>query len=364
MKSSKITSLQGMRALALASVILYHFLYRWESQHPDVHYPSFFGVGHFGVQIFFMISGFVIHISLQHANSIWDFYLKRVSRLIIPAVILLPLVTIVAKFSLVGEFNQNAKLSNLVPSILLFDPRYLNVIFHTNLSWVTGVLWTLTIEIWFYFVSGLLFFAFGAKKYLGLLCLFAFTATFVDHFTRDSSSGVFGLMQTVLDLTGFPHFWWFVIGVIASLIYKKPTPRMLTTYSAVCLLTMIFTYNGYKDESEGYCVYLAVCFIFLAELTLLFLANRVAIFEKFLGMKFLTVLGDNSYEFYLIHETVGVSLIAYFCSKFHTNFFTFSLFVSFLCGCLLFAIILIRKFVIRGIESRISNLLIQKVKIT
>jgi peptidoglycan/LPS O-acetylase OafA/YrhL len=310
------------------------------------------GVGHFGVQTFFMISGFVIHISLQNASSLRIFFFKRVKRLLIPATVLLPFVAIIARFSPVPEFRQSATFANLLTSMILFDPRYLNEIFGTNLSWITGVLWTLTIEIWFYIVSGFIFFKLSKRFYLQILACFASICTITDHETRFSVSGLAGGLQKILDLTGFPHFWWFVLGVIASSILRARDRGLVVFFLAVSVLTLIFTYNGYKDEKEGYSVFLALAFILASEITILSIALKNSLVDRVLSLRVLKFVGDNSYEMYLVHEVIGISLLAYFYKVFHFNSFAIVLYLFLFCILMIPLLSTIRSSVFSRINKR------------
>lgn len=80
MSSSYRPEIEGLRAFAVFVVIGYHF------------FPSFIPSGYLGVDIFFVISGYVITGSLSNSNKhnksklLIDFYLRRIKR-IAPALI-------------------------------------------------------------------------------------------------------------------------------------------------------------------------------------------------------------------------------------------------------------------------------------
>ena len=92
--------IEGMRAIAVGLVLLYHG------------YGKPFTGGFVGVDVFFVISGFLITSLLLHEQmkdgriSVWRFYARRVRR-ILPASTLTVLATIVATYHLLGFVSGN-----------------------------------------------------------------------------------------------------------------------------------------------------------------------------------------------------------------------------------------------------------------
>ncbi|MEM9963678.1 MAG: acyltransferase, partial [Pseudomonadota bacterium] len=68
--------IDGLRALAVSAVLLHHF------------FPAFFPNGYLGVDVFFVISGFVITGSLWNRERtnlrqfLLEFYVRRIKRLV------------------------------------------------------------------------------------------------------------------------------------------------------------------------------------------------------------------------------------------------------------------------------------------
>lgn len=79
---SRFRELDGLRGLAAVAVVLYHMTSSYDSFFPGAD-PSPVNIwwGMFGVQLFFMISGFVILMSAGRARRPSDFAISRVSRL-------------------------------------------------------------------------------------------------------------------------------------------------------------------------------------------------------------------------------------------------------------------------------------------
>jgi len=81
--NKRIVVLDSFRALAILSAMLYHYTYKYPIYFPDGSYSPLvnFQYGHLGVQLFFLISGFVIFLSIQNIKSTKEFYYKRFVRL-------------------------------------------------------------------------------------------------------------------------------------------------------------------------------------------------------------------------------------------------------------------------------------------
>src|ERR1044072_9360250 len=75
MPSSRIKELDALRGIAALMVVFFHYTF-WRPQA-----KLGFNLGTTGVDLFFMISGFVIFMSLLHINQSKEFVINRISRL-------------------------------------------------------------------------------------------------------------------------------------------------------------------------------------------------------------------------------------------------------------------------------------------
>ena len=82
---NKVAWLNTVRVFASFTVILSH--YAWmdpiKAGSPDFHW-FFAGIGNVGVSLFFAVSGYLASNSLKHSKSIWEFYRRKLIRIIIP----------------------------------------------------------------------------------------------------------------------------------------------------------------------------------------------------------------------------------------------------------------------------------------
>ena len=97
---SRIAVLDGFRALAILSVMFFHYFSRWTpplnsiSIYPYKNSYNFFQYGYLGVQFFFIISGFVIFFTLERTNYLVAFWKKRVIRLV-PSIVCASIITFI-----------------------------------------------------------------------------------------------------------------------------------------------------------------------------------------------------------------------------------------------------------------------------
>ena len=90
--SNRIAILDGFRAIAILSVVLYHYFDRWNDPQFPYFGGSFFHNGALGVPFFFMISGFVIYYTLENTASFKLFWKKRFIRLF-PSLLIASVIT-------------------------------------------------------------------------------------------------------------------------------------------------------------------------------------------------------------------------------------------------------------------------------
>src|SRR5215471_14772595 len=103
MTDKRLDALDGLRGVAILLVMGFHYFYHLESSYYKSHlYPygeTFSGIplfqyGYLGVELFFIISGFVIALTLEKSGSPLEFLLRRFVR-IWPALLFSAIVTFV-----------------------------------------------------------------------------------------------------------------------------------------------------------------------------------------------------------------------------------------------------------------------------
>lgn len=158
------TSLQMLRGIAAFGVVLFHIT---APTQPNAAHP--FGVGAAGVDIFFVLSGFVMwYATSERATHALDFWKARFIR-VAPLYYLYTLV-----FMLMLYINQGFLFG--IPEVLkslLFIP-FNNSLDHQPLP-ILGVGWTLNYEALFYLLFGCSLVLSGKKwRFLAMAAVFAF----------------------------------------------------------------------------------------------------------------------------------------------------------------------------------------------
>lgn len=133
----RLRELDALRGLAALSVCFFHFALDYQGGILSLNY---FKYGSTGVDLFFMISGFVIFMSINSSKSLKDFWFLRFIRLF-PSYWLSMLIALVT-FYIFSNYSMPGKL-NLSGNILMIQP-----VFRTN--YLVGAYWTLYVELCFY----------------------------------------------------------------------------------------------------------------------------------------------------------------------------------------------------------------------
>ena len=157
-----------LRFVAALSVVLFHFTYR--GYHADnlspVEYPALgavFKYGYLGVELFFIISGYVVLMSAQ-GKTLGEFFTSRVMRLYPAYWVACSLTFVVVR--LFGPGIHTPGWSPILDAPVrgyLYNLTMLHNFF--GVANLDGVYWTLTTELVFYFIVALLI-AFGWFKHL------------------------------------------------------------------------------------------------------------------------------------------------------------------------------------------------------
>jgi len=311
-KQNRIVSLDIFRGIAMLLVALYHFTSRLPSYSLNMETPVNIQInfGWIGVYFFFIISGYCIFMTLERAKDIRTFLAKRFSRVypaFLAATILLFIFGLFAPVPIVPEvsYNESAK--------TIFDV-FLNLIFLGELGeWINGSFWSIAVEIKFYLALAAFAFLFGSHKRLVfwfsilslVMMLIWVFATIPLPFSDSIDSR--SLLQFLVIA---PYLCFFAFGILArrlklGLINERWL--FLTTGVAMVIVMSTLSYNPASDILE----YIITITIFLI---LLYLFVRFALGAALPNIPILTPLlakmGLLSYSWYLLHETIGLTIMA------------------------------------------------------
>jgi peptidoglycan/LPS O-acetylase OafA/YrhL len=307
--SGAIHAMRGIAALFvmwshLVGMWLYSNKLQWEPytyfyNNLMLPFHLYHALGHFGVVIFFLISGYIISLASEK-DSCGAFILKRLLR-IFPVLFLAVGVMGVAQVAVsraglpaIPDGHVNT-LRELVGAATLYDQTYLGK------NDVLSVTWTLVIEVLFYAVVALIYPLMSSRPVLSSLALLAFGALVV-AFNDVVPIWVAGLAPS------FVYFPVFVVGRLTYLIHAgRITPPMFV--SLVMLTAIVFVqlhdrlFPGVLftkiDIVRAY-TYLQACLVFWIVLMCGDVRNRVLAF-----------FADISYSLYLLHIPVGYTFLTF-----------------------------------------------------
>lgn len=304
----RLEILDSFRCIAILSVAAFHYMVRWTSPlDPQNHLPQagvFSGIvplqyGWSGVDLFFLISGFVIFMTLERCRSLVDFIARRVARLWPPVLVCGTLTVIV--LSLAGPQDWKPQPLEWISSILLFPPDLLGKALHrTDLSWPDGAYWTLWVEIRFYALLAILYLFWG-KRTFPVLVLTTLLAALL-------ARTVGGLPRSALEFVFFPtSLPFFTLGVCGYYLFVGRN-SLFVICSTVALAALIIFQASFDYLPNGatpmYCV---VANLLVLSLFGLFVTNKLPKGPFILGP--LLLIGRASYSFYLLHQMIGMVII-------------------------------------------------------
>ena len=130
MPERKIGAIDSFRAISIISVLIYHLTNPWVTKYPHKDFfLHIFKYGYLGVNFFFMISGFVICLTLENTPNILVFYRNRFARLF-PAMLLCTILIFIFVHFLddKGQFGDAHKLKNTLPALTFTNPQFRKLI--------------------------------------------------------------------------------------------------------------------------------------------------------------------------------------------------------------------------------------------
>lgn len=148
-KKDRIKFLDGLRGVAIAMVVFFHAYARWpELLVYGAKYAEFpvAKYGWLGVELFFMISGYVIYLTVEKCKSMGEFMGRRWLRLF-PAMLVVSFLV----YATAGFFNQRPAgipgFRDLIPGLLFIEPLWLAKIFGGPQGVLEAAFWSLFVEV-------------------------------------------------------------------------------------------------------------------------------------------------------------------------------------------------------------------------
>lgn len=310
-QSGRIGEVDALRGLAALAVVFYHYGQRYVELGTDAylseHFPGQFPMhgqplalvpwGHYGVQLFFMISGFVILMTITKVRSVKEFALLRLTRLY-PAFWVACVLTFAA-VQLTG-LTARSVAPGAAPGViwsaaiknLTMVPQMLGARF------IDGVYWTLHQELMFYLVMGAVLAAGRARQAIwAVAALVALSlcgvGDVVFHTSQHSPE------HPLVNLRWFSLFLCGMVLYDSRERFRWWHAGLLVLCAADILRHCVWKPDFYPDGHRDWEMVIADAVAF----ALLAIATRVR--TPILANPVLVYLGAISYCLYLLHSNIG-----------------------------------------------------------
>jgi peptidoglycan/LPS O-acetylase OafA/YrhL len=242
----------------------------------------FFPSGYKGVDLFFVISGFVLYYRYMSTSAqdepIAVYFVRRVSKIYLLYWTAVGVYLLTARFTVSGNYTVSG---DFWKTLLLWPP-------HRS---IVGISWSLSYELYFYALFGLLLFIKRPpiRQLVAVLILVISTTLTIVNMTTPVLKG------SALNFLLGHNVWEFMLGLTAGYLMKKRVIRGIWPYLLFMagFLTLCFLSLPFRDSASaplyGLCSFVAV-----------YGAACIAVHNKAVS-KVAGVLGRSSYAIYLFH---------------------------------------------------------------
>jgi peptidoglycan/LPS O-acetylase OafA/YrhL len=300
-RSERLPALDLLRFIAAAMVVLFHYTFRGaiDGAYTTAAFPELDGLtryGYLGVNLFFIISGFVILLTVDAGGGRpAHFVASRISRLFPAfwvAVTLTFVITVVADAAFQVSFRDYLSNLGMFPSWL-------------GSPYVDGVYWTLETELYFYLlVTGYLLFLRRRVRIEWLLV--AWLLVILPLVPNELGPTRFRAL-TMADTGPF-----FVAGCIFYRVWREGwTPSRIGILLLSWLYALVITTKGTSNVETNFeaavSPLVASLVVTMAFAVFIGFTLRPSLFR--IGGRRASLLGALTYPLYLIHQNVGYLVI-------------------------------------------------------
>lgn len=296
-RKGRIDFLDGMRGLAIFTVIIYHYFAQihgvarsdYYEAHPLIHYL------YLSVPLFFVISGYVIFLTLDRTKDFTSFIVRRWIRLfpaMLIASIVIPLVALAFPYRLGGV----PSLVDLLPGLTLLGANVISALVGVETDGLEGSFWTVYVEVRFYLMFGVLYFVLGKQRaFYSLLSLSLLLLVLIKVAPMVAGSDALALQSVFGKMLIGYHLPWFLVGMYIYL-YDLREQRWLAALIAANAL-------AYNADGAGEMIATGLL------LLLIYGAFTTTAVQAFFRSRFLMFMGFISYPLYLCHDSIGRGIV-------------------------------------------------------
>jgi peptidoglycan/LPS O-acetylase OafA/YrhL len=301
----RLLALDGLRLIAALMVVLYHYVSSGIAAYWHANPAAVFrglhlltAYGWMGVNLFFLISGFVICMS-SWGRGLGDFFVSRVVRLY-PAY-WIGIVFTTVMLTLLPFDRPRPGLRQILANLTMLQTGI-------GVHDVESVYWTLWKEILFYLLFAIVVWRGVDYHRVVIFCALWTTASVITPLFNNAA------LSSIVDQE---YSMYFIGGVAMYLMYRfRPTlvlwgiviiSLLLAAYSIPDRLKAVAAFSG-ETQSEYVGIGLVVAFFGILLAIALGWTDRIR-------WRWLTTAGALTYPLYLIHGTAGFALINHFSTR-------------------------------------------------
>lgn len=275
MRNVRIKWLDELRGLAALMVVLFHYFTNYDKHYShSFSVPDFLEFGALGVNLFFIISGFVIFMTINRMKDIKAFAISRFSRLY-------PAFWVALFLSFI--FTQFLGPSDRAVGFKTFFLNFSMIQEYLGFAHVDNVYWTLSIELAFYFWMGVLLFTRQVRN----IHYFLIVAVIASFWVND-------LPNIIRQLFIIKYISLFAAGISFYQLSSKSGSK--TTYLVLVLSLVSIFLNYHLINAFIISIFYAVFWLMSGKDD--YSPNRVLVY-----------LGSISYSLYLVHQNIGYGII-------------------------------------------------------
>ena len=343
-----ISALTGLRFFA-AFFILFAHAVDWLAQFQDSRFrENFTFVSMYGMPLFFVLSGFVIHYNYgmlfstkPSARAVAEFGAARFARLF-PLYFCFLLMAIVADDFVLKTFNRPELAAEILAFFFTLTQTWLFRIYDgiSVHAWLFGLSWSISTEMFFYLAYvPAVYFVLRIKKTgsaLAAVLLYAFGVTLLFIWSRYELVPILNFFKAHVALTyvgaaadfeqsafrwifyysPYTRVFEFLMGCLTAHLFITLHPRpvskreqsvataaLVAALSLLVILGMLYQGAIKLGVINVYVQHLALNFLCAPAIAvvLLFVCRYDGAFTRFMSLPLLVALGETSYSIYLVH---------------------------------------------------------------
>lgn len=292
--NDRLASLDILRVVAALAVVAFHFLFRGAAGERmiDVAYPTLAALalpGYLGVNLFFLISGFVIAWSAEGRDGI-GFAVARFARIYPGFVASMTITFVVLLFA--ADPRWPVGVQQYLANLFVLSPAL-------GQPFVDGVYWSIVLELVFYFwvALALLLGVFERWK-LSLVAGWLVVCAANEFFVGSGAA-------RLLFITEFGP--WFAGGILVHHVYSRgwsiaPAVLMAAAFALSCAMLPITA--GWMQATYG--TSLGMGALVAANVVIHLLLPAAIAMRRFVPASPLVImLGGLTYPLYLLHQNIG-----------------------------------------------------------